>query len=363
MKSIKPVIGLLSLLSVICSRAQQYYVVNNQPGASANYRSLQNAIDSVPAGSVLLLQPSGTDYGSVSVGKPLVIYGAGYFLGDNTPPSTQAKLITSKIKFINFKPAAAGSMIAGIQFAQAKNGDEAVHFDTTNNITVARCFFENFAGVGQGSVPRFFSFIASSNIEIRQSYFAMTGNTGWEDGVMYTAGGVAGIVYTNNIFTGGGRLNIYGGSGDQVTFTNNTFYNHIGNHLNGNSFYNNVIIYTSDVGITEQMNAASAHNVCNKNIFPNTTNNIVNTAITVDSIFIAGSVSGITSADAYFKLKANTVAAGYGIDGKDCGAFGGSRPYVLSGLPPIPNFYAVDVTSDATQDGGLKLQLKVKANN
>jgi hypothetical protein len=354
------------LLAAVSAGAQNYYVVNNQPGAEANYTSLQGAIDSVPAGSILLLQPSGIDYGNVSISKPLVIYGAGYFLGENAPPAMQAKFISSRIKFIHLRPGASGTIVSGIHFTRFKNNtDAAIQIDTAADISVSRCYFENFSGLAQGSVPRFFNLMSTTNIIIRQNYFATSGSTGWNDALMYTAGGNAGIQFLNNIISGEGATNAFGNNGsDQVSFINNSFLGNIGSHLNGNLFYNNIILYNPNAQpfFFEQMSAASSNNVSNRNIFPNGAANRVNGSFNTDSLFIAGSMSGVTSTDGYFQLKPNTVAAAYGTDGKDCGAFGGAKSYLLSGIPAIPHFYSVEVSQDATIQGGLKVHLKVKAN-
>lgn len=52
--------------------AQNIYTVNNQKDLAANFSNLQNAIDNVPAGSILYLQPSSTPYAGVSVRKKLL---------------------------------------------------------------------------------------------------------------------------------------------------------------------------------------------------------------------------------------------------------------------------------------------------
>jgi hypothetical protein len=366
MKRVQYGIFCMLLLAAASAGAQNHYIVNNQPGSQANYTSLQGAIDSVPAGSIILLQPSGIDYGNVSIHKPLVIYGAGYFLGENAPPATQARFIASRVKFIRLGSGASGTLISGVHFTRLKNNTDAtLQIDTASDITVSRCYFENFAGLAQGSVPRFFHLVNTTNITIRQNYFATSGSTGWNDALMYTAGSNAGIQYLNNIISGEGNTNAFGNNGtDQVSFINNTFLGNIGSHLNGNLFYNNVILYNPNQQpfFFEQMSAAGTNNISNRNIFPNSAANKTDTSFTANVLFVGGSMSGVTSTDGYFLLKPNTAASGYSTDGKDCGAFGGTKPYVLSGIPAIPHFYAVEVSTDATVQGGLKIQLKVKAN-
>lgn len=353
---------LLFLAVALVSDAQSYYVVNNQPGIQADYRTLQGAVDSVPSGSVILLQPAAGDYGNITVSKPVVIYGTGYFLGENNPPYTQPSTTAARIRYIRFRQGSSGSMVSGIHFTGTKSGtDASIMFDTTSNITVSRCYFENFPGLAQGSIPRFLDFRSSANITLQQSFFSTAGSSGWVDNIMYTADANTGIRYLNNIITGGGRINTFGSTGESTTFINNTIID-CGERLNGNSFYNNIILFTKPHTITEGMNGASSNNISNKNIFPNASANQVNVNLTPDSLFLAGGQAGITSTDGYYKLKTGTVATGYGNDGKDCGAFGGSRPYVLSGIPAVPHVYALDVAADATTVGGLIISLKVKAN-
>jgi hypothetical protein len=109
---------------------------------------------------------------------------------------------------------------------------------------------------------------------------------------------------------------------------------------------------------------SSRNNVSNYPIFGSTSNKILPRKTTTDSLFITFSNSqNITSTDGYFILRPNTAAAGYAIDNTDCGAFGGTGAYVLSGIPAIPNIYFLQVTPNATQAGGLKLTIKAKANN
>jgi hypothetical protein len=69
-----------------------------------------------------------------------------------------------------------------------------------------------------------------------------------------------------------------------------------------------------------------------------------------------------TSPDAMYQLKEGSVAIGHGIDGGDCGVFGGDFPYVLSGLPSIPRFYEANISTLGNSDG-LRVSFKAKSQH
>lgn len=373
MKYLFTLICLLALaLSSNQSFAQKTYIVNNATSAIADYHTLQSAIDSVPAGSVLLLQPSAIAYEPVTIRKRLAIYGSGYFLGQNAAPATQANSITSKVLYINFAKGSDGTAISGLQFTK-NNGTDHAHFDSTTNIDISRCYFETQECGTQGCVPEQFSLNVSSLITIQGCYIG-TANSH----LTFGAENSSGILFQNNIISGGDFGNAF-----PIVATSNVTMNHNTIITPNNNFFiagwnliNNIILklspnagdttftFSGNGGPSQAPSSASKNNVCNYSIFASSTNKIQPRNTTLDSLFITSSNSqSITSTDGFFILKSNTAAAGYANDNTDCGAFGGTAPYVLSGIPAIPNIYSLQVTPSATQSGGLKLSIKAKANN
>lgn len=353
-------------------QAQKTYIVNNATGSVADFHTFQSAIDSVPSGSILLLQPSAVAYESVTISKKLAIYGNGYYLGQNAAPATQANIVSTKVTYINFAKGSDGSAVLGLQFTQNSVGTHA-HFDSTSNITISRCYFESQAGVGQGSVPQQFSFHISTGITIQECYIATV-----DCHLTYGVENSGGILFQNNIINGSDFGNSFVGTAPvSVTMDHNTIV------VTGSNFFTIGWVLTNNIFIKQSRGAAdtvvtfsaynvpyqgpgnaSKNNVSNYSIFSSSSNKILSRTTTADSLFITYSnPQNITSTDGYFILKPNTVAAGYAIDLTDCGAFGGSTPYVLSGIPPIPNIYFLQLTPNATQSGGLKLTIKAKANN
>ena len=352
--------------------AQKTYIVNNAASSVADFHTFQAAIDSAPAGSILLLQPSAVAYENVTIRKKLAIYGNGFFLGQNAAPATQANSIPTKVQYINFAKGSDGAAVYGLQFTQNSVGSHT-HFDSTSNINIARCYFESQPGVGQGSVPQQFSFNISSGITIQGCYIATV-----DCHLTYGLDNSSGVLFQNNIINGGDFGNSFvGGTPGAVTMDHNTIV------VTGSNFYiigwiltNNIFIKqsqtTGDTTVTftaynvpyQGPGSSSKNNVANYSIFSSSSNKILPRTTTTDSLFITSSNSqNIGSTDGYFILKPNTPAAGYAIDRTDCGAFGGTNPYVLSGIPAIPNIYFLQIAPNATQSGGVKLTIKAKANN
>ena len=69
------------------------------------------------------------------------------------------------------------------------------------------------------------------------------------------------------------------------------------------------------------------------------------------------------SDDGQYILKSDSPAKGAGVGGTDCGMFGGSSPYKLSGIPGIPNIYELNVPENGYTNDGINVEIKVKSNN
>jgi hypothetical protein len=97
--------------------------VNNNPGKSCDFTNLTDALRSsaVKVGDTIHIEGSVTPYGKTTqasnncdtVRKRLVIIGPGYQLSDN--PETQHNKESAKVRTLHILPAAAGTVIAGLE--------------------------------------------------------------------------------------------------------------------------------------------------------------------------------------------------------------------------------------------------------
>jgi hypothetical protein len=355
-KRILPILVFFAL-SFAATYAQTIATVNNTPGTAATYRTLQGAVDSVATGSIILLQPAANSYGQVTINKLVSIFGAGYMLNQNPAPNTQANPAESIVDLVTFTNGSNGSMISGLSFNNRSTPYPYQRIDiaNTSDITITRCYITRDGG------SAFITSTNASNIVARQCIFYHT----TAPQTILIAKTSNNFQFYNCIFDGVGHN--WGMSADipttAVLFRNCTFKQYLGgvlpNGITNITYINNVIFSTVGAGTTIP-SAAAANNVGNVSFSSGNASNITNAK--EEDVLVLNTDPNIISMDGKLSLKAGSVAINYGNDGKNAGAFGGAEPYVLSGIPIIPNIYAAETLGTATGSGGLKIRIKAKAN-
>ncbi len=304
--------------------------INNNPGVTADFTSLTLAIASasVVNGDTVYLESSTTEYVAGTLTKRLVIVGLGYFLNPanvTTPGNAglQAATVESRLGYITINNGANGSKFLGIACAGAQINGSA----TPYNLVFEKVYFTgglNFANA------------THSNITIRKSFFNNTG-------VQATTGNLSNFVVENSIFIGfGGYMSLQSLTGSANIIRNNTFYNTYFSDVPNCYFANNII---SDVNYDWVFTNTTVKN----NLFAKATQVLPLTAsanqlgVNMTNVFL---LTG--SSDARYQLKPLSPAIGAGLTvgsvvSPDCGAFGATDPYKLSGIPNVPSIYALTV--------------------
>jgi hypothetical protein len=77
---------------------------------------------------------------------------------------------------------------------------------------------------------------------------------------------------------------------------------------------------------------------------------------------------GITPANKYspdggLAFYSSSPAKGKGMGGTDMGIFGGTNPYLLSGIPPVPTFYKLSAGSINATSNPYTVTFSVRSNN
>jgi hypothetical protein len=320
----------------------QTYTVDNKPNANADFSNLQTAIETVPAGSTLLVQGSATNYGSLTIEKRVIIKGTGYFLNENS--FTQTNFSSSKTHTINLKAGSSGCIITGIESSGFRI------YDGETNIS----FIKNRV-----------KYIISAHSEPVVTNILILGNFiygfyQWTNpGTSYSIRVGSGSVISGNICASSG---IYG---DNIVFTNNR----AGSIRITNSNVNNNIF--SGVNLPDVTSTSNTNSFQN-NIYHHPTNSTTSSdsfdnILTGDDLFIDNTDSRYSSDGSYI-LKSGSPAIGAGINGVDCGIFyevdGVDAGYKLSGIPDIPNIYEFNVPiTGYSSSSGLQINIKVKSNN
>lgn len=321
--------------------AQNLIRVNANPTADADYTVLQTAIDNANAGDTIYVETEGGSVGSASVDKQLTFIGKGYYL--NEQDSTYQSVSTHAIQ-VNFNatlPANPhGSKFIGLEITGMTD-------IRANNITFEKCKIDYIQLNYGGS-----NYYNSGLSVIQCSVASMTSSTL--------------NLPVNNLFISNSILDDV----DYIKCTSNCLFvnNQIGNNSGPNSsiiavvesmiFENNIFL---DAVPSNSSNPAS-NNQFHNNVFVNlptnfTTNGIGNIAATSASLFVGG-----TGSDAQYQLSTTSPAKGAGLNGVDCGPFGGATPYVLSGLPDLPRVFKI-ITGFGPNVNQMNVNVKATTNN
>ena len=318
--------------------AKIWRVNNNAGGVSADAATIQAGHDMASAGDTLHIEASAADYGSLTCVKPLVIIGPGYFLGSN--PETQANLLSGKIHSISFQTAGNGSMLMGCEVLYSMT-------IYTSNIVIMRNKLRIIT-IGSGAATY-------ANIIIKQNYFQFDGY--WDGAFLAVSSGtvVSNLIIKNNFvlqYSGNyGICNL--GSTVSGVFENNVIKNSNvvgGVTLNNFTVKNNIFYDGTFTGV----NCMVYNNIGSGTQFPAGNGNQQNVDMT--TVFV---LTGTASTDGQWALKPGSPAIGAGEMGVDCGMYGGSDPYVLSGMPAVPAIYYFNTSGNNTQQ---YIRVKVKSH-
>ncbi len=367
----------ICLLLPLAAMAQNIYTVSNVPGTSSNYKTLQGAHDSSAAGSIIYILPGAFSYGDLVLTKKLTIYGTGYFLGQNLEPNTQANTAPVIVKSIKFRTGSDNSFIEGLQLtAPTESSVQRIEIDTASNITISRCRITQ----SDGSYSNYFVFKGANNCIVKECYIDNTSTYWVGQSLIYGLNATysfTGILFTNNIIDwraiggNGFNMNNYGGGSyagvANATFTNNTFYvflqaSTFGNlNYTNNIFVNDIATVFQNSNLPAQLNGTNLNNITNiASMFTPVGTNLNN--VNTDSLFV-NNLMGYHSKDQSWMLRDTSFANTFGAGGIAVGAFGGSNPYKLSGIPNQPFIYNLTVPSQATAPGTITVHIKGKASN
>lgn len=333
-------------------QAQTLRRVNNNPGMAVGvnvYATVSDAMGAASNGDYIYIEPSSYSYDNISVTKELHFIGNGFFLNEN--PNTSSDKKHSYFDNIQFDNGSQNSSITGIYCG----GSITIQVP---NITIKRCIANTINAGGY----------LANNMVIAECYARQI--SGHSDGARN-------CIIRNNIV--GGSISGYAGSfisgfRDGTQIINNTA---IGIIQNFNcSILNNIIDFRAtnlSFATTTPCYLCTGSTITN-NLYvftdgvPSTDANCNKVTNDVENVFVASNPWPI-NIDNKFQLKAGSPAEGIGFGGVSCtggpnaGAFGGTFPYVLSGIAPIPTITKLVSTAVGNNITPLKVTISVKSNN
>jgi len=308
------------------------------PLSGTDFSDLQSAVNAAGVGDTIHLYP-GT-WGA-NFNKKLVVIGKGYFT-EGTGANTGLETLQG-VAYVT------AWMYAGSDSSTFWGlGDGAVgpyYNQVVNAVKIRRC---------QLSVVRF-NDQTCNGWEISQCVIAnLTYNWG---------GGLVTNLNVSNSFLQSVTLQGMAASGLSGLFANNIFSNNGANY-----FQNGGFIFQSNIFIGSSTNFQSAGNCFFQNNLAEGTsllpagNGNVN-GVAMANVFVGYPTQGSLSNDARFQLKSGSPAIGAGYNGADAGMFGGTNPYRLSGIPPMPAIFKLTAPGTVTTSNPYTITVSARSNN
>ena len=331
--------------------AQNLWTVSNQGGANADFTNIQAAIDAASPGDKIYVHGSPTAYSPFIISKKLHLVGSGWWKPQNNIPDD------------NLNPTSVSGMnsLASIQIEADSAIVEGFHLvwlqiEQDNAIVRYNRITSNVAGENPGTL----------RLANNPNNVFIYGN--------YIGEGLSGSASNANVFN---NILISGLNGSANLWSTNSACveclvqnNSLGTQGSSSgsisycTFRNNIVAFTDF-----SLGAATTEH----NIFVDDSVSIDGTPIdslgngNIDSVDISTIWnSADPSPDGKWQLIGDpitNVAFGAGINGEDCGAFGGNTPYRLSGIVQIPLITKLLIPLSGDTTNMLNVTIKAKSND
>lgn len=327
------------MAGTLISYTQNHIIVSNTANFPASYTTAQEAHDNAEAGDILLFHGSTTSYGDLWITKPLTIQGPGYFLGENEQQYTN--LLPATLGVVNIEDGGEGTTITGMTTSIIFINASDINIDGNNtgaiyvNYGCSNCSTNtlNNIVVQINYINAFFTLYPNATNVILTNNFIAYYNAA---GSVKISGNTETLLINNNVIDGSVRV-------DNAYITNNIILRS-GSYITSN--YNN--IYRNNIAVGDFL-----------------TDNGNQEIVDMSTVFVGYPEQGDYSLDARFQLIENIFnpAKGGGINDEDCGMFGGSDIYVLSGSPNIPTIYDIIMPVKSAPNGTIPVEVKARTNN
>ncbi len=341
MNRISKLFFLLSLIIFAVNLADaKIYRLNNSNSIPSDFKDITSAMKEIKSGDTLYVEGSNQNYGNLIIDKQVIIIGTGYSLAENN--ISNINTMSSEFSNLQINPNSDGAKIISIVFRSDSSSNQDVRI-RSNNITIRNCLFKRNLDIELDS--------NISNLAFLQNYTT--------ESIKAISTAILDNIYiANNIVL----QSIKFSTKSNVKITNNIVRKVIS--ANNSQITNNIQL---DSNYTKTFTAgfSGSGNIYKSNItnnlekyIPTAEGNLLGIKMTDIFEYYDNDFSEIK--DTIWVLKANSPAIKYGIDGTDCGIFGGSTPYRISGIPPIPIIKDIIIDNSNENKDYIKVKIRVK---
>lgn len=336
-----------TFLSVFLSISGQSVFVVDNPSSSGAYGSLDSALHYAVDGDYIYLPGGSFSIGNLKIAKRVNIIGAGHY-----PDSTVATGRTQLIGDIYFKTGADNSSIQGFYLQGDIFMGDSCQTGNVQNIFISRISVNNIYLTYQSGTS---TNCGAANIFIKDCRIrndirgANTQNVTVETSII--SGQIrdfnSNAYFNNNIF-------LY-----QSSFSTS---NRLLRFVNNCDFSNNIFRNSYSTMIT-----SSSNNVFYNNVFGQSScsgGSCYNCLFNVDFLPLFEDVGGTGFDYSYdYRLTDTSEAKGVGLNGTDCGIYGGNNPFKPGAVPINPHIQMINIPSATDGQGRLNIQFKVRAQD
>ncbi|MCB9165637.1 MAG: hypothetical protein H6592_14580 [Flavobacteriales bacterium] len=331
--------------------------VNSTPGFSADASDLVDLFDNVNVmpfdtihleGSTITYTPS-----QVTCDIPLVFIGPGFYLGlPNGNQGLQANETYATItKTLTLGPNAAGTRMYGIRF---NVGSSTALNVQCSDVVISRNLFD-----GNTWAIVFVGSSTFQNIMISKNYFLSSSIGESPDAQTFPVVHISNNIFVDSFLEFTGANDSYAG----VVIRSNVFSSWMNGdfcQINGAELHDNIFALTgATASISTQGNLIHYNLASGSSFLPNGGGNVNN----VNGVDMTTVFEGAGSVDAMFALQPGVDVLYPASDGGERGIFGGSDPYVLSGIPPVPTIYHLLVPTNAQAGTPLLVEISTRSND
>jgi len=341
---------LLATVLSISAYSQAVFVVQNDINSSV-HQTLAAAVAAAVDGDYIYMPGGSFGIGDLKVNKRLHLFGAGHY-----PDSTQATGRTALTGNIYFKTGASNSVLQGIYLSSNIYMGDSCSTGNVENILISRCNVDNISltynlGSTNCGAQNIFikDCIVRTDIRGANAQGAVVETSIITNQIAYFNGNAE---FKNNIFL---RYNTSTNSYSYVfyniyncNFSNNIFrhYYSTSNYFSNsssNNFFNNCIF-----GMSSNYFFAGIHSNC---LF----------STSFSPMFVNVPNVADFSYTYNYHLSDTSVAIGAGMNGTECGIYGGDNPYKDGAVPLNPHIQFKQIPTATDSQGKLNIEIKVSA--
>jgi len=332
--------SMLLFMSCFICLATTHIVDSHYPRPAGVFATIQLAYDAASIGDTILISPALGQYDGIALTKRVHIVGTGWADPSGSVPHTKTSGFT-------FNAGSQGSSISGLEI----NGMIQI---STDSITVKR-----------NKLLYIYVGASSTNIVIVQNFIIANRQMGyWYDGSIIAIWENTEVFISNNIIINTGNVNqnhgIYTSFPTNVIVCNNVLraeestinIGMSGGNYSPHSVFNNIIVWGGGTSGVSTAFSVNNHNIGNSTQFAAINNNQQN--VDMSTVFV-------DATNYNYHLKEGSPAIGAGLDGTDCGIYGGPFPFVDNGRTWLPILTEMSVPALVNVKDGLDVSVKAKS--